>query len=75
MLYLVGTGAQHSRPGKMVGESGPEPSIKDRAGPSMDFKSSFMIEINIAETVQAMFQEINGSSDTRIIISCLLSPP
>ena len=33
MLYLVGTGAQHSRPGQMVGESGPEPSIKDRAGP------------------------------------------
>ena len=33
MLYLVGTGAQHSRPGKMVGESGPEPFIKDRAGP------------------------------------------
>ena len=36
MLYLVGTGAQHSRPGKMVGESGPEPSIKDRAGPLVD---------------------------------------
>ena len=36
MLYLVGTGAQHSRPRKMVGESGPEPSIKDRAGPLVD---------------------------------------
>lgn len=34
--HVSGTGALHSRPGQMVGESGPEPSIKDRVGPLVE---------------------------------------
>ena len=36
VVFLVGTGALHSRPGQIFGESGPEPSIKDMVGPLVE---------------------------------------